>query len=79
MATDSNSDADFALRLLQLEETVCHDQRLIEELNRVVIGLRLELERLQTRLQTAERNWGMLDQRVRSHEDNLPHEKPPHY
>lgn len=79
MATDSSSAADFARRLLQLEETICHDQHLIEELNRVVIGLRLEIERLQTRLHTAERNWGMLDQRVRSHEDNLPHEKPPHY
>ncbi|MBL8889851.1 MAG: SlyX family protein [Planctomycetaceae bacterium] len=79
MATDSDNAADFSHRLLQLEETVCHDQRLIEELNRVVIGLRLEIERLQNRLQNAERNWGMLDQRVRSHEENLPHEKPPHY
>jgi uncharacterized coiled-coil protein SlyX len=78
MATDPNT-ADLTRRLLQLEETVCHDQRLIEELNQVVIGLRLEIERVQLRLSAAERNWGMLDQRVRSHEENLPDEKPPHY
>lgn len=78
MATDSNT-ADLTRRLLQLEETVCHDQRLIEELNQVVISLRLEIERLQLRLLATERNWGMLDQRVRSQEENLPDEKPPHY
>jgi uncharacterized coiled-coil protein SlyX len=78
MATDPNT-ADLTRRLLQLEETVCHDQRLIEELNQVVIGLRLEIERVQLRLSAAERNWGVLDQRVRSHEENLPDEKPPHY
>ncbi len=79
MATDSRTAADLDRRLLQLEETVCHDQRLIEELNQVVIALRQEIERLQLRLLATERQWGMLDQRVRSHEDNLPDEKPPHY
>ncbi|MDP1563141.1 MAG: SlyX family protein [Pirellulaceae bacterium] len=78
MATDSDT-ANLSRRLLQLEETICHDQRLIEELNQIVIGVRQEMERLQLRLLAAERNWGMLDQRVRSHEDNLPDEKPPHY
>jgi uncharacterized coiled-coil protein SlyX len=78
MTADSNT-ADLSRRVLQLEETVCHDQRLIEELNQVVIGLRLEIERVHLRLSAVERNWGLLDQRVRSHEDNLPDEKPPHY
>lgn len=78
MATDSHT-ANLTRRLLQLEETVCHDQRLFEELNQIVIALRLEIERLQLRFSAVERNWGMLDQRVRSHEENLPDEKPPHY
>jgi uncharacterized coiled-coil protein SlyX len=79
MAADPDTTSDLARRVLQLEETVCHDQRLIEELNEVVIALRQEIERLQLRLLATERQWGMLDQRVRSHEDTLPHEKPPHY
>lgn len=78
MATDSDT-TNLSRRLLQLEETICHDQRLIEELNQIVIGLRQEMERIQLRLLAAEQNWGMLDQRVRSHEENLPDEKPPHY
>jgi len=71
--------ADLSHRLRRLEETVCHDQRLIETLNQVIIDLRQELERLQLRLVVAERRQGLLDQRLQSQEENLPHEKPPHY
>jgi uncharacterized coiled-coil protein SlyX len=70
---------DLSRRLQQLEETVCHDQRLIETLNQVIIDLRQDLERLQLRLAVAERRQGLLDQRLQSQEENLPHEKPPHY
>lgn len=70
---------NLTVRLQRLEETVCHDQRLIETLNQVIIDLRQELERLQLRLAVAERRQGLLDQRLQSQEENLPHEKPPHY
>jgi uncharacterized coiled-coil protein SlyX len=70
---------DLSRRLQRLEETVCHDQRLIETLNQVIIDLRQTLERMQLRLAVAERRQGLLDQRLHSQEENLPHEKPPHY
>lgn len=79
MSPASDPLHDLSVRLQRLEETVCHDQRLIETLNQVIIDLRQELERLQLRLAVAERRQGLLDQRLQSQEDNLPHEKPPHY
>lgn len=70
---------DLSRRLQRLEEAVCHDQRLIETLNQVIIDLRQERERLQLRLAVVERRQGLLDQRLHSQEENLPDEKPPHY
>jgi uncharacterized coiled-coil protein SlyX len=72
-------DSEIQQRVRYLEESLCHEQRLLEELNQVVIGLRREIDRLEKRLQAAESRVLSVDQRIRQSEGDLPHEKPPHY
>jgi len=67
------------LRLVRLEETLCHEQQRFETLNQVVIDLRAEVDGLQRRLLLLERHLGTLEQRLRGDEENLPYDKPPHY
>jgi len=72
-------DPEIQRRLLDLEESLCHDQRLIEELNQVVIDLRGQIDQLEKRLSRAELRVRAVDQRIPDSEEDLPHEKPPHY
>jgi SlyX protein len=69
-----NDDA----RLVALEERLTFQQRLIDELNSVVLQQRRELDRL---TQEAVQCRAVLE-RLRDAAalgENLPHEKPPHY
>ena len=61
-------------RLLRLEEKVAYQDKLIAELNDVVVGLHRKTDHLARRLEGAERT-------VRSElgAREMPNEKPPHY
>lgn len=65
-------------KIIQLEETLCHDQRTISELNEVVIRLSNEVESLRKQLQAFDARFQWLSENSVVGE-NLPHEKPPHY
>lgn len=63
-------------RIVQLEELYAHQQRLIQELNEVIVAMRGDVDRLATenlRLQNQIRQISTVAG------DDLPHEKPPHY
>jgi SlyX protein len=62
----------LANRIVDLEIRYTHQERLIEELNQVVIAQSKVLTRLQEELEA-------LRTRVLSREDAVPHERPPHY
>lgn len=61
-------------RLLRLEEKVAYQDKLISELNDVVVALNRRADELTRRLEAAERT-------VRSElgAREMPNEKPPHY
>lgn len=76
--TDADSQETSLQRVTRLEETVAHQQHLLDQLNDVVIGLRRELADLakqsaeqQSRLKTL-----MSDHSMIEHD---PDERPPHY
>ncbi len=61
-------------RLLKLEEKVAYQDKLIAELNEVVVSLHRATDALSGRLQVIERELGSeLGAR------DMPNEKPPHY
>lgn len=62
-------------RLRALEERLSFQQRLLDELNEVVLGQRAVLDRLARELAACRAAIGDLSLRG----DDLPHEKPPHY
>ncbi|TWT90688.1 hypothetical protein Mal64_10830 [Pseudobythopirellula maris] len=65
-------------RLAKLEEEVAHQQRLLDELNEVITGLRMEVDRhalKQTQIETAIRN---VSDSLEGAEGPVD-EKPPHY
>ena len=63
-----------AARLLTLEEKVAYQDKLILELNDVVVGLNRQVGGLKARLEQIERLvGGELGRR------EMPNEKPPHY
>ncbi len=66
-------------RQTHLEEIVAHQQQLIDELNEVVTGQRLDMDRMQLRLHKLEAKIKLLGEYVERSGDDLPHEKPPHY
>jgi SlyX protein len=66
-------DPDEA-RLLKLEEKVAYQDKLIAELNDVVVKLHRQVDEVRARLQVAERT---VQQELGSRE--MPNEKPPHY
>jgi SlyX protein len=74
---DPERPRDEALeqRIQALEERLAYQQRLLEELNEVVLEQRGELDRL-SRQAVASR--ATIEQLLAQGED-LPHEKPPHY
>ena len=61
-------------RLLRLEEKVAYQDKLIAELNDVVVSLRRETDALGARLQNAERTL-----RSELGARDMPNEPPPHY
>jgi SlyX protein len=72
-----NPAHEFEGRLVALEERLTFQQRLIDELNGVVLDQRREIDRL---AREAAQCREMLEQVQNSAlGENLPHENPPHY
>ena len=69
-------DDQRALQLQALEERLSFQQRMLEELNEVVLRQERRLEQLSRDLA---RCVGAVDRLAASAGDDLPHEKPPHY
>lgn len=63
-------------RLVALEERLTHQQRLIEQLNDVVVAHERRLDQLGRDLA---RYASAVERLEASSGDDLPHEKPPHY
>jgi SlyX protein len=70
---DENSPDD---RYIALEERLAFQQRMLEELNTVVVSQQGELDRLRREVSRLGEASRVLMERTG---DNLPHEKPPHY
>ena len=67
-------EAEKEARLLRLEEMVAYQDKLIAELNDVVVSLHHQVDGLQVRLRNIE---GAL--RTELGGRDVPNEKPPHY
>jgi SlyX protein len=76
-APDPHAPSDHA-RLTALEERLSFQQRLIEELNEVLLTHRNDVTRLERQLSQCVAAVERLAA-SRGGEDDLPHEKPPHY
>lgn len=63
-------------RFIALEEKLAFQQRLLEEINAVVVDQQAELDRIRRELTQISEASRLLIERTG---DNLPHEKPPHY
>jgi uncharacterized coiled-coil protein SlyX len=74
MAKPSDAQALDESRLLKLEEKVAYQDKLIAELNDVVVSLHRVTDSLSHRLQIAER-----ELRSELGARDMPNEKPPHY
>ena len=61
-------------RLLKLEEKVAYQDKLVADLNDVVVALHRRVDELRARLDGAERT---MRQELEGRE--MPNEKPPHY
>ena len=74
-----NSDPalDRERRLVALEERLTFQQRLIDDLNAVVLEHQREIDRLLRELAQCSTALDLLRQSGAG--ENLPHEKPPHY
>ena len=68
----------FQVRITQLEETVLHQERLVEQLNEIVIQLRAGLEKMETENEEQRRQVKWLTENNSIIEDRAD-EKPPHY
>ena len=68
----------FQVRITQLEETVLHQERLVEQLNEIVIQLRADLEKMETENEGQRRQVKWLTENNLIIEDRAD-EKPPHY
>jgi uncharacterized coiled-coil protein SlyX len=67
-------DYDPTERFVLLEMKVAYQERLLEELNQVLIGKSRELEELTRRLRALEEL-----ARLGGQDAKVPHERPPHY
>ena len=74
MSPEANERAAQETRLLNLEEKVAYQDKLIAELNNVVVSLNRAASALETRLRGIE-NALRNDLGAR----DIPNEKPPHY
>jgi uncharacterized coiled-coil protein SlyX len=70
MASPPEPQTTDEARLLKLEEKVAYQDKLIAELNEVVVSLHRVTDTLSERLRTIERELGARD---------MPNEPPPHY
>ena len=68
----------FQVRITQLEETVLHQERLVEQLNEIVIQLRADLEKMETENEEQRRQVKWLTENNSIIEDRAD-KKPPHY
>ena len=69
---------DLQDRVTQLEECFAHQERLVEQLNNVVIQLRSDLARVESKHEEQQRNVKWLLENTSNVEDQAD-EKPPHY
>ena len=68
----------FQVRITQLEETVLHQERLVEQLNEIVIQLRADLAQMATENEERRRQVKWLTENNSIIEDRVD-ENPPHY
>ena len=68
----------FQVRITQLEETVLHQERLVEQLNEIVIQLRADLEKMATENEEQRRQVKWLIENNSIIEDRED-ENPSHY
>jgi SlyX protein len=76
---DSKSQpSDLIARMIQLEELHMHEQRLVAELNGVLLRQQGQIDRLEERLRRLDEQWQQSLERLA--EIRRPEEeKPPHY
>ena len=74
MAKERRQQGAEEARLLKLEEKVAYQDKLIAELNDVVVSLRRETDALRGRIKVIERE---LRNELGARE--MPNERPPHY
>lgn len=75
--TTSPDTPDFAAKIVELEQKLTFQQRMVDELNGVVLSQQGELERMmQESAALRKLIEGLIDRGVG---EDLPHEKPPHY
>ena len=72
-----NRDRDEE-RMIKLEETVAHQEQLLDHLNTALTQLRVDLDTLRSQSGVAEAQIQWLLEN-RGHDQDAPHEKPPHY
>ena len=68
----------FQVRITQLEETVLHQERLVEQLNESVIQLRADFAQMAAENEERQRQVKWLTENNSIVEDRVD-EKPPHY
>ena len=68
----------FQVRITQLEETVLHQERLVQQLNEIVIQLRAGLEKMEAENEERRRQVKWLTENNSIIEDRAD-KKPPHY
>jgi uncharacterized coiled-coil protein SlyX len=68
----------FEVRITQLEETVLHQERLVQQLNEIVIQLRAGLEKMEAENEERRRQVKWLTENNSIIEDRAD-KKPPHY
>jgi uncharacterized coiled-coil protein SlyX len=68
----------FEVRITQLEETVLHQERLVQQLNEIVIHLRAGLEKMEAENEERRRQVKWLTENNSIIEDRAD-KKPPHY
>ena len=68
----------FEVRITQLEEAVLHQERLVQQLNEIVIQLRAGLEKIEVENEERRRQVKWLTENNSIIEDRAD-KKPPHY
>ena len=66
-------------RVTKLEEIHSHQQHLIDQLNEVVVSLRLDLSNIKQKYEEQQARLKTLTANLSPIEDDDPNERPPHY